>query len=435
MACLILYTDFRFYPMASLAKESFKYHHPDVDIFLVGPEQLPFFQKSLIRYVSGDSWGVGPLKYFLAQQIFSMGYNKVICLGADTATFARLDEFIEDDSAQIITSVDSNTPLYEVLQEVKNLENVPLLDGKPGNPLTPHILACSQVSNENLNEQEYVHLNADVVCFNDDVASIYPSDDGFPCRSEDILHPQKNPLSMFLTMLGVITKCYPSLALGYREQGLLNVLLLQGDQGQKLRKEFVTFNQLKAFEPDFSIEELHSIYDKWVKGDWRLTVVDSPYTASDVLYNIRSIYENDESLTKKEIDERVNSFYVKDGKVYNRDSKHIKVLHFRDSITQLSLDRLGGHINHWKECFPEDVVKLLRSQGCKNFFDTDWVQWYKTTMEQASKMLPHADDNFGFLGKLYLQKEKEVKERRDRGEEHFSVNKSKGEQDDYRPKD
>ena len=73
IACVILYTDFRFYPLAECARDSFSHFHPDVDIFLVGPDQLPFFQRSLIRYVSGESWGIGPVKYSIAMDLMSSG--------------------------------------------------------------------------------------------------------------------------------------------------------------------------------------------------------------------------------------------------------------------------------------------------------------------------------------------------------------------------
>ena len=431
VACVIAYTDFRFYPMATLARDSFVHHHPGVDVFLVGPDQLPFFQKSLIKYVSGESWGIGPIKYHLAQQVSSMGYSKVICLGADTATFARLDEFIDDDSAHVITSLDCNDYLYEPLQEARKIEHCELLDGKPGNPILEYhqINSMAMTPDSNI---ESMQLNADVICFNDDVNS-YSVVDDMPVRATDVLNPQKNFCSMFVTIFGVLAKLYPYTALGYREQGLLNLLLLQGPEAENFRENFLSFNQLKSVEPDFSTEELQVIYQKWIKGDWRYTVVDAPYETSEVSYNIRSIYENDESLSREEITNRVSSFYVKDQKIYNRDGKQIKILHFRDSITQLSLSALGDHINSWRDSFSKEVVDLLRSAGCKNFFDTDWDQWYKNTMLEATKLIPHATDNFTYLEDCYKEKEIEIKERRDVGEEYFK-NSLEGKTDDNKSK-
>ena len=111
-ASLIIYTDFRFEPMARSAAESFSKHHPDVDTFLLGPNELPIFQRSFIKYVNGASWGIGPVKYLIACELMNkLGYTKVICLGADTLTLSRLDEFMDNDSSHVIASLDANTPL------------------------------------------------------------------------------------------------------------------------------------------------------------------------------------------------------------------------------------------------------------------------------------------------------------------------------------
>ena len=370
-ASLIIYTDFRFEPMARSAAESFSKHHPDVDTFLLGPNELPIFQRSFIKYVSGASWGIGPVKYLIACELMNkLGYTKVICLGADTLTLSRLDEFMDNDSSHVIASLDANTPLgcpFNAHSPEKQL---------PG-PAGSNSIEQEHVTVTPLVDNEWLHLNADVVCFN--------VDHEIMVRSPEMYSLVNNFLSLFTIIQHILQEKYAHACNHYKEQGLLNFMLFAEVDD---KKQFVSYKDLETYEQTYTKKQRDAVYKAYIDLPWRISVVDYPYTETDVIYNIRSIYENDISLPRSEIFDRVSKFYTKDGKVYNREHKHIKILHLRDSITQLPLRELGGHMNRWRMAFSDKVSKHLISSGCGIFFETNWEEWYDEEMEKLSSQIP-----------------------------------------------
>lgn len=368
-ASLIIYTDFRFEPMARSAAESFSKHHPDVDTFLLGPNELPIFQQAFVRYVSGASWGIGPVKYLIAHELMNLlGYTKVICLGADTLTLSRLDEFMDNDSSHVIASLDANTPLGCPFNDHSPEKQVP---GPAGTDSVEqgHIIVTPFMHNE------WLHLNADVVCFNVDHQSLVTS------------KPEMytNFPALFAIIQNIIQEKYSHACNHYKEQGLLNFILFAEVDD---KKQFVSYQDLEKYEPAFTKHSRDVIYKAYIDLHWRISVVDYPYAETDVIYNIRSIYENDISLTRSEISDRVSKFYTKDGKVYNREHKHIKILHLRDSITQLPLGELGRHMSKWAATFSDEVSRHLINSGCGMFFETNWEEWYDEEMEKISLHIP-----------------------------------------------
>ena len=91
-----------------IAKKSFEAFHPDVDLFYITNENIKDFK----YYDKLEEFGLGYGKFFYANEIMqTYKYEKIILLGADTITCARLDEFIDNNKSDMIGTLDYNIGL------------------------------------------------------------------------------------------------------------------------------------------------------------------------------------------------------------------------------------------------------------------------------------------------------------------------------------
>ena len=128
--CVIFYTDSRYEKLAQVAYRSFKAHHDEkeVECILVNAANLPL---EWIDFLSRTPAGIA--RYHIALNLaIGKKATKLIILGADTITCARLGEFLDNDE-DIIATLDYP---YQFSQE-----------------------GISSPDSE-------THINADVVCFN-----------------------------------------------------------------------------------------------------------------------------------------------------------------------------------------------------------------------------------------------------------------------------
>ena len=196
-ACVIFYTDVRYYNMATAASKSFIKYHPEVDTYLYDSyNYITAFEGEFPPRVVND-YPAGVSKFVLALWTVICGnYRKIIVLGADTITCARLDEFLDDNESDVIATLDFNYPLrmfgawidagkYQVesfvspivIKDKNNIKRILNI-----NPILKSILdiegtVCHNaaalngdvrqvLSNTDLYQFQFIHLNADVVCFN-----------------------------------------------------------------------------------------------------------------------------------------------------------------------------------------------------------------------------------------------------------------------------
>lgn len=131
IACLLFFYGKRYEQIGRIAVESFKAFHPDIDLIHVNESNSKNFKAT--QYL--NEIGYGAYKYMLAYEVMkTKKYSKIIILGADTITCARLDEFINDNTSDVIGTLDYPYALVD-----------------------SRIIACRDPQK---------HLNADVVCFN-----------------------------------------------------------------------------------------------------------------------------------------------------------------------------------------------------------------------------------------------------------------------------
>tara|TARA_R110000824_G_scaffold209612_2_gene395457 strand:- start:1287 stop:2129 length:843 start_codon:yes stop_codon:yes gene_type:complete len=134
IACVIYFYGKAYQELGRCAVNSFKKHHPEVDMFHINEENSGDY-RATESLISGAITG-GSYKYLLAAEIMiKHKYDKIIVLGADTITCARLDEFVDNDEDDILIGLDYP---YQLIIE--------------GRQITPPLRDA--------------HVNADVSCFN-----------------------------------------------------------------------------------------------------------------------------------------------------------------------------------------------------------------------------------------------------------------------------
>ena len=145
IGCLIYFYGKRFDEIGACAVSSFKKHNPEVNLHVVGDDNMHLY--SATQYLekitettdenkhTPTSVNSGAYKFMLALEVMKKNnYDKMIVMGGDTITCARLDEFLDDDDHDILATLD-----------------YPYMPRDAGRFLCPN---------------DESHLNADVICFN-----------------------------------------------------------------------------------------------------------------------------------------------------------------------------------------------------------------------------------------------------------------------------
>jgi len=142
-ACFIYSDNEKYDKLQECAVNSFKKFHPDINLYVFTSKHHdalpinncpPSYKKYLFTFE-------------IAKQL---EIKKIIILGADTITCSRLDEFLNDNETDILTTLDYPYRLA--------MTTIPIAQVKSGQIKSAFHLVLSS-SNED-------HVNADVVCFN-----------------------------------------------------------------------------------------------------------------------------------------------------------------------------------------------------------------------------------------------------------------------------
>ena len=95
-----------FEAMAQCAIRSFKKFHPDVELHVVEESNIDDFEANdHVPKVIRNHYGI--FRFAIAAEIMDKNnYDKFIVLGADTITCARLEEFLGNNSFDLILTMD-----------------------------------------------------------------------------------------------------------------------------------------------------------------------------------------------------------------------------------------------------------------------------------------------------------------------------------------
>lgn len=141
--CFIYSDSPKYDKLQECAIKSFAKFHPDIPIYSFSSNQK--IPENLIDVSSGYR------KLLFAYSVAKKtNIQKIIILGADTITCSRLDEFLDNNSKDVLTTLDYP---YQI-----SMSTVPLSQAKAGK--------TDAVFNLILSFSNQDHVNSDVVCFN-----------------------------------------------------------------------------------------------------------------------------------------------------------------------------------------------------------------------------------------------------------------------------
>lgn len=146
----------------------------------------------------------------------------------------------------------------------------------------------------------------------------------------------------------------------------------------------IAFNNIKALERalHLCIEHPNSLGDQgainellWTEGKFSYKILDGPYPASGVVYNVRSkgvyytemIYQT----AGNPFQSHIYNWYVKDNKLYTPDGKQIKVFHLAEGLHGRPLEKFNELTSIYKtKLFNDDTKTFFNNEcNCKQFFE------------------------------------------------------------------
>ena len=294
IGCVINIEGRKYERLGECAKRSFAKWHPDIPLHCIGslhnPAQELAEHEPLLKTISAEQFGAGIMNFIQALALMKKhSYDKIIILGADTLTCARLDEFIDNNEDDILVSLGMLFPLvYPVWHpDIKSFSTTEV-------PMFRHA--------DNPEKITYAHYNSDVICFNTRAAleevisaSIYH------VMSVDIMEyrHQIHKINMERIERGIL----PTTTDIYFEMGGLNIIT-----------SLSHYNRTGYFgpEPDPSMPS------------YKIKCVDGPfYEDSEVSYNVQSkgpeIPSEGEKPWKKYTNKWINEWFNEDTKAFFAD--------------------------------------------------------------------------------------------------------------------
>ena len=371
--------------ISECAVKSFKKYHPDIKVHHITNENFNTFKvaKGFETKFNGRHeiyrWAVA-LEIWKEKQ-----YDKVIMLGADTITCARLTEFTDNNECDVVLTLDDpyQISIDAVPRDTKTGEFITsmpireiytplvLVDGErthiiPGGQTGDYVI---QAEAENSNaELEYTHCNSDVVCFNNVSCLKYLIEYYFRYMKDYKFMEER-----IKTITGSPPANLPAESSWeaegkacYGEQGVLNLLVA-----------------LSLCEGLLEYSQNAEIYGYKNLLNYNVKIADEIACQSDggVIYNTRSYRSKKwaDQWNKTFMEEGINSktdhslslreFKVKNKKLYTVDGHQIKVWHYGHGILSEADPR--KHVAKFmSENFNnQTVVFFQRECDCGEFFE------------------------------------------------------------------
>ena len=344
IGCVINIEGRKYERLGECAKRSFAKWHPDIPLHCITPSEHLVELAShepLLKQVSSENFGTGIMNFIYALALMKKhSYDKIIILGADTLTCARLNEFIDNNEDDILVSLGMLFPLvYPVFHpDIKTFSTTET-------PTLYHPDDPEKIT--------YAHYNSDVVCFNTRSALE-------EVISASLLHVMSVDVMEYrhqvhkINMERITKKQQPATTDIYFEMGGLNIIT-----------SLSHYNQTGYFGPELDLQ----------LPSYKVKCVDGPlYEDSEVSYNVQSKGPDIPADGEKPWKKYTNKFYVKDDALFTGDHKRIKVWHYADGFYALEDEEFEALINKWiSEWFNEDT-KVFFADHCDSgdFFEKEF---------------------------------------------------------------
>jgi hypothetical protein len=306
--CVVFHTDDRYEELAHSAKNSFIIHNgEECDYVEVNYKNKAEFENAFQYYDAGTEAGL--MQYIHAYEIMRRyNYEKVIILGSDTITCARLDEFLDDNTTPVLAT------LNYYIQESTEYWKSPIIE---------------VTLPEGGKQIEHLNINADVVCFN----------------SHEAL---QKVLQLSIEHYGY-----------FSNQGGLNELAWSD-------KSF----EVKIVDAPYPLSKVS--YNVRSKGVPRTNMIKGGLIANCWPHNIHGFPQEwlvERGLVDGNTSP-IYRWYIQDGKLFTHDHKQIKCFHFVEGMGGRPANEFNELISDFKtKWFNEDTIKFFKEVcNCNVFF-------------------------------------------------------------------
>jgi len=312
-ACVVFHADSRYDELAHSAKNSFLAHNgEECDYIEVNYNNRLQFEEAFQYFDPGTE--IGLMQYIHAYEIMRRyNYEKVIVLGSDTITCARLDEFLDDNTTPVLAT------LNYYIQESTEYWQSPVIE---------------VILPDGSKELEHLNINADVVCFN----------------SHEALY---KVLELSIEHYGY-----------FSNQGGLNELAWSD-------KSY----EVKIVDAPYPLSKVS--YNVRSKGVPRTNMIKQGRLVNCWPYNIHGFPQQwlqERGLIDGELSP-IHRWYVKDGKVFTHDHKQVKCFHFVEGMGGRPIEQFNELINDFKyHWFNKETLKFFIEEcNCNVFFKDSLV--------------------------------------------------------------
>lgn len=364
IGCLIYHYGERYRDIARCAVDSFKKYHPDIEMYEVNDSNIH-------KYESRRAFpkiGAGVRKYVLANEVYRREkLDKIIVLGADTITCARLDEFIDGKGYDMYGTLDYyDNPAFPLRSPDGTIHiiNCPVKYTNAGEEQTI-IDQQMVVSADGEAVSDIMYLNADVVCFAsmellDLIPRIYFNykDACFDTRTlikqhrSYCIEASKDAVRKELVEQKIIPQSFMQMAFDEPEKSKIE---------ETLNKEISSFHYLGE---QGVINIINACSAEFGPLKYKINAIEFPYAESKFVYNVRA------KETLGYSTKHLHKYYVQDNKLYTGDGKHLKVWHYGAGLGTMDESAFNNTIEEYNSCFSPSVKKFLNEEcGCGDFFN------------------------------------------------------------------
>jgi len=304
IGCVLSYDVEKYKDIAQAAYNSFVKWNPEVETHLITPNNITDYE---FQYEKTHVHGIN--KFMMLREImFQNDYDKIISLDTDTLTAARLDEFLDNDTDDILTTLN-----YWIHEETEYW-STPIIEVEL--PEGDKVI-------------EHLNINAGICCFN----SLEALESVIQLTIEHLTHfAEQGGLNEMAWVnkqynVNIVDSPYPLSKVSYntRSKGVP-------------RCEMIEKGKIKNCWP----QNLHALPQEWLMSRNLIDGHPSP----------------------------IHSWYVRDKKLYTHDHKQIKCFHYVEGLGCQSLDKFYELINDFRtNWFNEDTKSFFRKEcNCKEFF-------------------------------------------------------------------
>jgi len=398
IGCVIYHSGKIYQRLAQNTINSLKVFHPEVDIIEVTDKELSKYA-FWNRFPNKEVLIAGIIKYFIAFEEMALGgYDKILCLGADTIVSGQMDTLLYNENPDILVTLDyPGIPMMPMVSSKNSLKktmvanvNVPSMWREPQTE-NLHI-GFGDITGEWITSTDYdkyeelyaknslnrdvLYCNADVVCFNSAA-------------------PLKKIINNYIEHFEACKTDYGRIIVARNLKFLPHADDVSQEEFDKLEKIILdTFSNKEECEKYLSDASLdffpryhflgeQAALNRLVSdcifayasggdtdGECSVELVDSPILG-DFSYNVRSLGILPNQTNMEQRYKYLPYFYVKNNRLFNHANKEIKVWHYCAGLSSIKTD--SGKEERIKDInnkFSVEVKKYFVEQlNCGEFFD------------------------------------------------------------------